>query len=159
MAGKPQIYLFAYPNIAGPAEFFANRKETEAEMDCYFRRLCTVVAFIACRLPSMLTYLHFIPFYAAATSPCQKLFHFACNIYFVHAISMFMFIYQRIIIQKEMKRSKNHHPFLFKSSINSNPNSPRYSKLALGSRATRAFSVSVVWHKTTKLFVVTWSAF
>ena len=51
-----------------------------------------------------------------ATSPCQKLFHFACNIYFVHAISMFM--YQRIIIQKKMKRSKNHHPFLFKNSIN-----------------------------------------
>ena len=115
LAVKPQISLFAYPNIAGPSVFFSNRKETEADMDCYFRRLCIVlvVAFIACRLPSMLTYLHFIPFYAAATSPCQKLFHFACNIYFVHAISMFMFIYQRIIIQKKMKRSKNYHPFLY----------------------------------------------
>ena len=84
----PQISLFAYPNIAGPAEFFAHRKETETEMGCHFRRLCTVVSFIACRLPSMLTYLHFIPFHAACDIAVSKAFPFclqhlfcACNIY------------------------------------------------------------------------------
>jgi hypothetical protein len=48
----------------------------------------TVVAFIACRLPSMLTYLHFIPFHAACDIAVSKAFPFclqhlfcACNIY------------------------------------------------------------------------------
>ena len=61
--------------------------------------------------------------------------------------------------KRRWKEAKIIIHFFFIQKFNSNPNRPRFSRLTLDSRATRTFGVSIVWHKTTKLLMVTWAAF